>query len=56
MSRVPYIPKFCRTRGCTMAFGHDGSHNVPVGVHIPVERRRVPKGRHIAGTYKRVSA
>lgn len=53
-----YRPKFCRTRGCSLPFKHDGSHDgAPTGVRIPVTPRPAErrKGRRIAGTYRRVA-
>lgn len=56
LADTKHAPKFCRTRNCSLPFGHDGTHDgAPTPVAAAVVARSVAKGRRIAGTYKRAS-
>lgn len=41
-----YRPKFCRTRGCSLKFEHDGNHDgAPTSVFRPFHGKRPARGR-----------
>lgn len=40
--KIAYKPKFCRTRGCSQRFGHDGGCDGPTGVVVPFHGRTPP--------------
>jgi hypothetical protein len=40
-AQTPYRPKFCRTRGCTLDFAHEGGHDVVTGKLAPFAGRKV---------------
>lgn len=40
-TREAYRPKFCRTRGCSLKFEHDGPCGAVIGDLVPFAGRRV---------------